>query len=92
MTTHTARSDRAQITDIDQLRVEIDELDAQILKLVRRRSEVSQQIGAARLAAGGTKIVHSREMAVLSRYRELGQEGRELAMVLLRLGRGPLGR
>lgn len=85
-------TDTAQIADIDQLRTEIDELDAQILNLVRRRSEVSQQIGAARIAAGGTKIVHRREMAVLSRYHELGQEGRELAMLLLRLGRGPLGR
>jgi chorismate mutase len=92
MTTDTARSNPAQIADIDRLRTEIDELDAQILTLVRRRSEVSQQIGAARIAAGGTKIVHSREMAVLSRYRELGQEGRELALLLLRLGRGPLGR
>jgi chorismate mutase len=31
-------------------------------------------------------------MAVLDRYRELGVEGRELAMLLLRLGRGRLGR
>ena len=92
MTTDTARSDTAQIADIDQLRTEIDELDTQILTLVRRRSEVSQRIGAARIAAGGTKIVHRREMAVLSRYCELGQEGRELALLLLRLGRGPLGR
>ena len=92
MTTDTAPSDTAQIADIDQLRTEIDELDAQILKLVQRRSEVSQRIGAARIAAGGTKIVHRREMAVLSRYCELGQEGRELALLLLRLGRGPLGR
>jgi chorismate mutase len=30
-------------------------------------------------------------MAVLERYRPLGPEGRELAMLLLRLGRGRLG-
>lgn len=89
MSTETATADN---TDIDQLRTEIDDLDAQIMQLIRRRSEVSKQIGAARIAAGGTKIVHSREMAVLTRYRELGQEGRELALLLLRLGRGPLGR
>ena len=89
MTTETAAVDS---TDIDSLRVEIDELDAQILQLVRRRSEVSRRIGAARIAAGGPKIVHRREMAVLDRYRELGQEGRELALLLLRLGRGRLGR
>lgn len=78
--------------DIAALRAEIDDLDNQILQLVRRRTEVSMQVGAARLAAGGTKIVHSREMAVLAHYGELGQEGRQLAMLLLRLGRGTLGR
>lgn len=92
----TAEPDAAQLDmaepDIDQLRVEIDDLDDRIVRLVQRRSQVSRLIGAARMAAGGTKIVHSREMAVLNRYRELGPEGRELAMLLLRLGRGRLGR
>lgn len=78
--------------EIDHLRTEINDLDHEILRLVQRRSEVSQQIGAARLAAGGTKIVYNREMAVLRHYGQLGQEGRELALLLLRLGRGPLGR
>jgi chorismate mutase len=74
------------------LRAEIDHLDDEILRLVRRRSDVSRQVGAARMAAGGTRIVYNREMAVLQHYGELGQEGRELALLLLRLGRGPLGR
>jgi chorismate mutase len=78
--------------EIDALRAEIDALDNEILRLIRRRSEVSRQIGAARLAAGGTKIVYNREMAVLAHYGQLGQEGRELALLLLRLGRGRLGR
>jgi len=78
--------------EIDELRTAIDELDHEILRLVRLRSELSQRIGAARLAAGGTRIVYNREMAVLRHYGELGQEGRELALVLLRLGRGQLGR
>jgi len=82
----------ATAAEIDELRTEIDHLDDEILRLVLRRSEVSQQIGAARLAAGGTKIVYSREMAVLEHYSGLGQEGRELALLLLRLGRGRLGR
>ncbi|GAB1508574.1 hypothetical protein JCM33774_06150 [Actinophytocola sp. KF-1] len=79
-------------TDIDELRKEIDWLDAEILRLVKRRAEVSQTIGAARMAAGGTRIVVNREMDVLARYRELGPEGRKIAMALLALGRGPLGR
>ena len=77
--------------EIQALRVEIDQLDADILRLIKRRSEVSQRIGAARMAAGGPRIVYNREMAVLARFRELGPEGRELAMMLLRLGRGRLG-
>lgn len=78
--------------EIERLREEIDWLDAEILRLVKRRIEVSQTIGAARMAAGGPKIVYNREIDVLARYRELGQEGRRLAMALLNLGRGPLGR
>ncbi|QUH05059.1 chorismate mutase [Saccharopolyspora erythraea] len=72
-------------------RAEIDHLDAEILRLVKRRAEVSRQVGEARMAAGGPRIVYNREMDVLARYRDLGPEGRELAMILLRLGRGRLG-
>jgi chorismate mutase len=78
--------------DIAELREEIDWLDAEILRLVKRRAEVSKTIGAARMAAGGPRIVYNREIDVLARYRELGAEGRRLAMALLNLGRGPLGR
>lgn len=77
--------------EIARLRIEIDHCDAEILRLVKRRSEVSRRIGRARMAAGGPRIVYNREMAVLARFRELGVEGRELGMLLLRLGRGRLG-
>ena len=43
------------------------------------------------MASGGTRLVHSREMKVIERYSELGPEGKDLAMLLLRLGRGRLG-
>jgi chorismate mutase len=78
--------------DIDDLRHEIDRLDAEILAAVKRRTEVSREIGKARMASGGTRLVHSREMKVIERYSELGPEGKDLAMLLLRLGRGRLGR
>ncbi|MCV7352150.1 chorismate mutase [Mycobacterium parmense] len=81
----------SQAPDIDQLRREIDRLDAEILAAVKRRAEVSQAIGRARMASGGTRLVHSREMKVIERYSELGPEGKDLAMLLLRLGRGRLG-
>ena len=79
------------LPEIDDLRVEIDHLDAAILAAVKRRTEVSQMIGKARMASGGTRLVHSREMKVIERYSELGPEGKDLAMLLLRLGRGRLG-
>jgi chorismate mutase len=79
------------LPQIDDLRHEIDRLDAEILAAVKRRSEVSQEIGRARMASGGTRLVHSREMKVIERYSELGPEGKDLAMLLLRLGRGRLG-
>ncbi|HEY2765624.1 MAG TPA: chorismate mutase [Pseudonocardiaceae bacterium] len=82
----------SQPIDLNTLRHEIDHLDAEILRLVQRRTAVSKAIGSARMAAGGPRVVHGREMAVLDRYRDLGDEGRELAMLLLRLGRGRLGR
>lgn len=78
-------------TDIDELRHEIDRLDAAILAAVQRRTEVSQAIGKARMASGGTRLVHSREMKVIERYSELGPDGKDLAILLLRLGRGRLG-
>jgi chorismate mutase len=80
-----------QLTDIDDLRQEIDRLDAEILGAVKRRAEVSKEIGKARMASGGTRLVHSREMKVIERYSELGPEGKDLAMLLLRLGRCRLG-
>lgn len=83
--------DNQQRADIDELRREIDRLDATILAAVKRRAEVSQAIGRVRMASGGTRLVHSREMQVIDRYRELGPEGKDLAMLLLRLGRGRLG-
>ncbi|HET9563399.1 MAG TPA: chorismate mutase [Mycobacterium sp.] len=80
-----------QAGDIDDLRHEIDRLDAEILAAVKRRTEVSRLIGKARMASGGTRLVHSREMKVIERYSELGPDGKDLAMLLLRLGRGRLG-
>ncbi|PKW12783.1 chorismate mutase [Saccharopolyspora spinosa] len=87
----SASAKQAAAEAISNFREEIDHLDAEILRLVKRRAEVSRQVGQARMAAGGPRIVYNREMDVLARYRELGPEGRELAMILLRLGRGRLG-
>ena len=79
------------VAEIDDLRREIDELDSANLAAVKRRTEVSKLIGKARMASGGTRLVHSREMKVIERYSELGPDGKDLAMLLLRMGRGRLG-
>ena len=87
----TIEAEPKQVPDIDDLRQEIDRLDSAILEAVKRRTEVSKIIGKARMASGGTRLVHSREMKVIERYSELGPDGKDLAMLLLRLGRGRLG-
>ncbi|MGJ0184515.1 chorismate mutase [Corynebacterium glyciniphilum] len=79
----------AQIQDY---RKEINELDRTIIEAVRRRSEISKLIGRTRTASGGTKLVYSRETAILNQFRnELGPEGIAIANSLLQLGRGRLG-
>jgi chorismate mutase len=77
---------------IEAMRAEIDEIDAELVRLIQRRSEISHAIGTARAAEGGTRIVYSREMKVLDRFAVLGPAGTELGMLLLSLGRGQLGR
>ncbi|HTX95151.1 MAG TPA: chorismate mutase [Mycobacterium sp.] len=91
MNAETVAATEADELSIDDLRNEIDRLDAEILAAVRRRTEVSRAIGKVRMASGGTRLVHSREMKVIERYSELGPEGKDLAILLLRLGRGRLG-
>ncbi|MEO7125875.1 MAG: chorismate mutase [Nakamurella sp.] len=77
---------------IADMRVEIDAIDAELVRLILRRSEISHSIGAARASEGGTRIVYSREMKILDRFAVLGPAGTELGMLLLSLGRGRLGR
>lgn len=77
---------------IDQMRQEIDVIDAELVRLIQRRTELSRAIGAARASEGGTRIVYSREMKILDRFAALGPAGTDLGMLLLSLGRGKLGR
>lgn len=78
--------------EIRAYREEIDRLDRVILDAVKRRSEISRAIGKTRMGSGGTKLVHTREVAIINQFRdELGEEGPGLAQILLRLGRGKLG-
>lgn len=79
-------------TSIAEMRVEIDAIDAELVRLIQRRTELSRAIGAVRASEGGPRIVYSREMKVLDRFSALGSAGTDLGMLLLSMGRGKLGR
>ncbi|HEU5107140.1 MAG TPA: chorismate mutase [Micromonosporaceae bacterium] len=73
------------------MRERLNDIDAQIIALWQERAAISQQVGATRVASGGTRLVLSREREILDRYRAaLGTDGTQLALLVLRAGRGPL--
>nr|WP_281174662.1 chorismate mutase [Cryptosporangium arvum] len=77
--------------EIAELRERINAADDELIRIWRERAELSRQVGAARMAAGGTRLVLSREQAIVDKFRrELGTDGAQLAMLVLRAGRGPL--
>lgn len=76
---------------ITSMRQRIDEIDAAIIQLWQERAGLSHRIGETRLAAGGTRLVLSREQQIMDRFREaIGDDGTQLALLVLRAGRGPL--
>lgn len=78
--------------EIQTYREEINRLDKIIRESIHRRTEVSRAIGKTRLTSGGTKLVHTREVAIINQFREeFGTEGVQIAKALLQLGRGRLG-
>jgi len=90
-----ARTDTESASDPDlhiaRLRGRLDEIDATIIALWQERAQISQEIGATRVAAGGTRLVLSREREILERFRlALGEDGTQLALLVLRAGRGRL--
>jgi chorismate mutase len=77
--------------EISRLRERIDEIDETLISLWQERAAISQRVGAARVAAGGTRLALAREREILDRFnRELGPIGTQLALLVLRAGRGPL--
>ena len=72
------------------MRERIDEIDTALIALWQERAALSQQVGATRVASGGTRLVLSREREILDRFRAaLGADGTQLALLILRAGRGP---
>jgi chorismate mutase len=73
------------------MRERIDEIDAELIRLWLERAALSRQVGSTRVASGGTRLVLSRESEILDRFRDaLGADGTQLALLILRAGRGPL--
>ena len=90
--TPSGTDDPLSDAEIQQYRKEINRMDRIILDAAKRRTEVSQAIGRTRMSSGGTRLVHTREIAILNQFRdELGEEGPTIASALLRMGRGRLG-
>ncbi|WP_026930969.1 chorismate mutase [Glycomyces tenuis] len=89
MTATTA--DQTGTDELGELRTRIDTLDNEIIRLWKERADVSKRVGEIRMAGGGTRLVLDRERAILDKYRQaLGEDGTQIAMLILRAGRGPL--
>lgn len=88
---NTAEAEPAADAHIASLRSRIDEIDQTIIDLWLERAAISHEVGVTRVAAGGTRLVLAREQEILNRFREaLGADGTQLAMLILRAGRGKL--
>ena len=76
---------------IEGLRDRIDAIVEAIIALWKERAAISSEVGKTRVAAGGTRLVLAREREILDRFStELGADGTQLALLILRAGRGPL--
>ena len=77
--------------EIRAMRERIDEIDQAIIDLWLERARLSQAVGKTRMASGGTRLVLSREREIVERFRTaLGPDGTQIALMILRAGRGPL--
>lgn len=72
---------------VRSITTEIDALDAEILRLVERRSDLDRERQRLHVANGGTSIVLRRDIEVMHHFTRLGREGRDLALALIQLGR-----
>ncbi|HEY7176491.1 MAG TPA: chorismate mutase [Micromonosporaceae bacterium] len=84
-------TDHLATDQISGLRERIDEIDSALIALWQERAAISAEVGRVRIASGGTRLVLSREREIVDRFRDaLGADGVQLALLILRAGRGPL--
>ncbi|MEV6399604.1 chorismate mutase [Streptomyces sp. NPDC051907] len=74
---------------VEDLRLDIDGVDAQIRALFERRRELSHAVQRARMAEGGSRTDTGREMKVIKGYADgFGRQGTAISLALLELCRG----
>ncbi|GAA0440859.1 chorismate mutase [Actinoplanes hulinensis] len=87
----TGAGEEAAADKIRAMRERINEIDQTIIDLWLERSGLSQEVGKTRMASGGTRLVLAREREIIEHFRNaLGPDGTQVALLLLRSGRGPL--
>ena len=86
----SAPLDADQVAEtIAELRRRIDEVDTELVEIVRRRIALSREVQAVRMAHTGRRLEHSRELQIVNAYVEgLGKGGGQLALSILELCRG----
>ncbi len=85
----TITTDASAVSSVDDGRERIDAIDGAIIELLAQRRHVSAQIQQLRISAGGSRVEHSRENAIIRRWADaLGDGGVELAMAVLDHCRG----
>ena len=85
----TTMTNEEHVSSVDEGRARLDAIDSSIIELLTQRKQVSKQVQALRVAAGGSRVEHSRENAIIKRWSEaLGEGGVELAMAVLTHCRG----
>lgn len=78
-----------ELASVGDRRRHLDQIDDDIIALLRHRQAISLGIQQARVDTGGDRIDAVRESAVVERYRTAFAEvGGELAAVVLRICRG----
>ncbi|MFI5843371.1 chorismate mutase [Catenuloplanes sp. NPDC051500] len=87
----TGTAEATASAEILAIRTRINEIDEAFIALWKERAALSQQVGVTRMASGGTRLVLSREREIMEKFRDaLGPDGNQLALLILRAGRGPL--
>jgi chorismate mutase len=82
-------ADPTPVASVADGRMRIDDIDARLHALLAERRAVSTQIQRLRVEAGGSRVEHSRENAIIRHWSTaLGDGGVEVALAVLAHCRG----